>query len=61
MNIILSGNKRKKEFNNILNNVYRYLSKYNEHSLYVDSHVKNPAIADLYKFSLYAQISLNRC
>ena len=29
----------------------RYLSKYNEHSIYIDSHVKNPAIADLYKFS----------
>ena len=59
MNIIISGNKNKNKFNRILNNIYKHLSNYNDIVIYIDSHVKNPSIANLYKFSKIDSIRNN--
>ena len=50
MNILLSGNKRKIDFNDILINIYNYLSKDVNNKIFIDEHVKNPEISSRYKF-----------
>ena len=56
MKILISGNKQKEEFYNILEDIHCYLSENSNFHIYVDEVVKHSKILNLYKFDKISSI-----